>query len=97
MCIRDSKKTHAGEPGQQGGGYWLWQLPDMPDALSLQIRHFANNGHLDSCEEVSKMVMNNSAPVAEVGKVADSGAQGVLHGFAGLVSDEEDSHRILEH
>ena len=62
-----------------------------------QFGHLANDGHLDSCEEVGKMIMNNSAPVTKVGKVANSEAQGVLDGFAGLVSDGQDGHRILEH
>ena len=88
------KKTHAGEPGQQGGGHWLWQLPDTP---SLQVGHLANDGHLDSSEEVSKMATNHKAPVTEDGKVANSGAQGVLDGFAGLMTNGQDGHRIVEH
>ena len=94
------EKSHAGELGQQGGGYWLWQLPegfDGHDALSLQSGHLANDDHLDSCEEVSKMATNNRAPVTEVGKVANSGGQGVLDGFAGLMTDWQDGHRIAEH
>ena len=94
------KKSHAGEPGQQGGGHWLWQLPETPDAhddLPLQIGHLANDDHLDSCGEASKMATNHKAPVTEDGKVANSGAQGVLDGFAGLMTDGQDGHRILEH
>ncbi len=33
----------------------------------------------------------------EVGKVANSGAQGVLYGFAGLMADGQDGHPIAEH
>ena len=94
------EKSHAGEPGQQGGGYWLWQLPegfDGHDALSLQSGHLANDDHLDSYDEVGKMAMHHRAPVTEEGKVANSGAQGVLYGFAGLMTDGQDGHRIVEH
>ena len=94
------EKSHAGEPGQQGGGYWLWQLPegfDGHDALSLQSGHLANDDHLDSYAEVGKMAMHHRAPVTEEGKVANSGAQGVLDGFAGLMTDGQDGNRIVEH
>ena len=50
----------------------------------------------DNYEEVGKMAMHHRAPVTEDGKVANSGAQGVLDGFAGLMTDGQDGHRILE-
>jgi len=75
----------------------LPETPDAHDDLSLQIGHLANDDHLDSCGEASKMATNHRVPVTEDGKVANSGAQGVLDGFAGLMTDGQDGHRIVEH